>query len=214
MKFYIFYLFILNVKGLQCEETERPRTTTSTTSTTITINEPCSSKYSKNLLTGTCMPVGNCLGGTLTEICRDSSLVCCIPDPDSSISIQLSTLVPFNDYLQIIGDTPRNRHLYSFFAKSLNDAGIQKCHQAAVFFAQIRGESNDLKFFEESSRFSASFDLDSSIGNNAVNDGIVYRGRGPLLLRGKGNYLNATIEASSKLFHSLNTVLISDQVFF
>jgi hypothetical protein len=199
MKFYVFFLTILILKCFQCEETERPRTTTTTT-ISVTYNEPCVSKFSKNELNGTCMPHYNCLGGTLTEICRDSSLVCCIPDPDSFVSFQSSTLVPFNDYLQLLGDTPRNRHLYPLFVKSLNDAGIKKCHQAAVYLAQIRGESNELKFFEESSRFSSSFDLDATIGNNGSNDGTIYRGRGPLLLRGKGNYLNGTIEASSKLF--------------
>ena len=197
MKNFISYILILNLiyfQNLHCEETI---TRTSITST-VTYNEKCSSKYSRNIMNGTCMPVANCLGATLTEICRDASLVCCINDPKSTIFVAPSTIIPLNEFIQILGDTPRNRHLYPLFVRSLNEAGIQKCHQAAVFLAQIRGESNDLKFFEESSRLSSSLDFDANIGNNAVNDGIIYRGRGPLLLRGKGNYLNATLEVSSK----------------
>lgn len=55
------------------------------------------------------------------------------------------------------------------------------------------GETNKLEFFEESkSPRAVSLDFANSIGNNATGDGEKYRGRGALLMRGRGVYLNAT----------------------
>jgi hypothetical protein len=188
-------LFIVLLFQSCFSQTLTPQTTTNQMN-----NEKCNSKY-QPFWNGTCMPVANCLGATLTEICKDSNQVCCINDPDSTLVYNPNTLIPQDKYLKLIGDTPRNRHLYPLFLRSLDEAGITKCHQVAAYLSQLKGETSDFKFFEENSKLSSSFDFDSSIGNNAINDGTMYRGRGAILLRGKGNYKNASLSIdSSNLF--------------
>ena len=95
--------------------------------------------------------------------------------------------------MKFVGNTTRTNRLYCLFKRSIAEAGITTCHGAAVYFAQIIGETNYLNFFEEPKSPSMSqFDFSTSIGNNETGSGFKYRGRGALLMRGRGVYINAT----------------------
>ena len=166
------------------------------TTTTTSSNIPCSSAYSNPVLNGTCLPSSECLGATLTGICPHTSHVCCIPDPQLTTEAGENSFITLNRYLKFVGDTTRNRRFYYLFKRSIADAGITTCHAASAYFAQLLGETGRLQIFEE--RNGINQDINPSIGNDSPGDGVKYRGRGALLLRGKQVYLNATQQIPSK----------------
>jgi hypothetical protein len=193
-KFALIFANILLIDYISCQQV----TLSSSSPSTTPYNIPCQSKYTP-FFNGTCQPSSNCLGATLTEICTNSNYVCCIEDKGVTSGTNSNTFITLARYLKFLGDTPRNRKLYYLFAKSISDAGITTCHQTAVYFAQLRGESKNLGLFEEPIATINNQIYDASIGNNATGDSIKYRGRGALLLRGKGFYANATLQVPSEL---------------
>jgi hypothetical protein len=165
----------------------------STTLLTTPSNIECNSVYSTPQLNGICMPNSICLGAALTEICQDKSHVCCIPDPALTSEPGENSFITLKRYLKFVGNTTRTNRLYYLFKRLIAEAGITTRHRAAVYFAQIIGETNYLNFFEEPKSPSLlQFDFSASIGNNETGSGFKYRGKGALLMRGRGVYINAT----------------------
>ena len=192
----------LFVNELSCQTLSTPTVKTSTTTATTTFttavtttpfNIACNSVYSTPQLNGTCMPSSVCTGATLTDICRERSHICCIPDSALTSEAGENQLITLKTYYKFVGNTTRTRALYYLLKRSITDAGINTCHGAAAYFAQIIGETDNLNRFEEPISTSMSkFDFATSIGNNETGSGQKYRGRGALLMRGKGVYTNGT----------------------
>ncbi len=214
-KVILFLTFTLFVNELSSQTTPTS-TVRITTSTTTPYNVQCNSVYSTPQLNGTCMPSGVCLGATLTDICQDKSHVCCIPDPALSSEAGENQFITLKRYLKFVGNTTRTNRLYYLFKRSIADAGITTCHGSAAYFAQIIGETNFLNSFEETKSSSMSkFDFATSIGNNETGSGIKYRGRGALLMRGRGVYINATSSIPGLSFFTLKySVSLINSLFF
>lgn len=143
----------------------------------------CVSSFSNYSNAGICLEsVDDCIGGAVKGNCSQG-FVCCVPalygqHPEDSI-------ITKNLFLKLSGDTPRNRELYNCFIASFEYANITNPYHAAAYFATLADESN---FFKEMESSEADSDNDAVLGNHALNDGSVFRGRGAILLRGRRNY--------------------------
>ena len=148
IKLQLFNLFLLSTLT-NCQTTSTTRQTTTSTPSTITTtasttpyNVPCSSIYSVPEFSGTCMPISECTGAGLSEICANGNYVCCIPDPQLTTEAGENTFITLNRYLKFVGNTTRNRRFYYLFKRSIADAGITTCHAASAYFAQLLGVRN------------------------------------------------------------------------
>ncbi len=147
--------------------------------------QSCDSKYDSSM-SGKCIEIDLCTGAALaSHNCTISTQTCCIDDINQQPNVQESELITRNAFLSIVGDTVRNRAFYNFFVQSMNDAGIISKYQAAAFLSQIIGET---KYFKSIESLNLEDDFNAKLGNNKTGDGIIYRGRGSILLRGRFNY--------------------------
>ena len=147
------------------------------------------------------MPNSICLGATLTDICKNKQHICCVIDPEltTEYSYGENKFINLNQYFKFVKNTDRNKRIYCLLKKSIDEASINTCHGVAAFFSQILGETNELEQFEEpktSVRAKQKFLM--RIENNEHE--IKYRGRGVLMIRGEGEYLNATLDSCQLLY--------------
>ncbi len=143
----------------------------------------CKSKYDiSSDMVGECKTVESCTGAAISSDCSQG-LICCVPDIKPVYAE--SSLISLQTFLKIVGDTERNTELYYHFADSLVSAEITNNFQLAAYLSQLIGETNYFKSIESTQ---TEKDIDPAIGNNKTGDGLIFRGRGGILLRGKNNY--------------------------
>lgn len=143
---------------------------------------PCTNDYGNKKYNGTCKFVEECTGAAFKGNCQN--MVCCVADFSNPPGVE-DTLTNKTLFLKISGNTARNSALYGFFAQSLKTANINDQYRAAAYLSTLLGESN---FFRELESKVSDQDFNADLGNNATNDGSLYRGRGAILIRGKSNY--------------------------
>ena len=153
----------------------------------------CNNDYGNQRYNGVCKQVDDCIGAGLKGNCLNS-LVCCIQDDKQAPNIPENSFIKKNLFLNLVGNTTRNEYLYNFFAESLNEAGIFNQYRAAAYFATLVGETNYFKEFESKVDDP---DINADLGNNETSDGLKFRGRGGIWLRGKTNYILANSKLSS-----------------
>ncbi len=146
----------------------------------------CRSKFDLTSdMVGTCMTIESCTGAAITSDCGQG-LICCVSDvkPDYNEN----SLISQETFLKIVGNTQRNAELYYHFAASLESAEIKNEFQLAAYLSQLIGETDYFRSIESTQ---VEKDIDPTIGNNKTGDGLTFRGRGGILLRGKNNYFLA-----------------------
>jgi hypothetical protein len=146
----------------------------------------CLNEYGTKKYIGQCMQVNDCIGGAFIGNCSNLNNVCCIKDPFNSSFTPLNPIINLGLYLKLAGNTTRNRALFEYFAESLVLSNISNPNRAAAFFATLIGESNSFRELESTIN-----DADDNFGNTNTGDGLLYRGRGAILVRGKDNYILA-----------------------
>jgi predicted chitinase len=155
------------------------------------------------------MPSSVCLGATLTDICKNKQHICCVINPELTTenSTGENEFLNLNKYLKFVKNTDRNKMLYYLLKKSIDEASINTCHGVAAFFSQILGETNELELFEEpitSIRDKKKFSMPMERNEHEIK----YRGRGVLMIRGEGEYLNATLDSCQLLYFFFKILFI------
>ncbi len=161
-------------------------------------SEPCKSEFDINSkLIGICKIVDQCAGAALKSNCSTDGHVCCVSDnnPPKKVPHKIITEAIF---LKISGKTDRNKALYPYFVESLDVAGIKTEFQIAAYLSQLIHETEYFRKIE-----STIFEKDENqlLGNNQVGDGILFRGRGGILLRGRSLYKRANDQNSNSKFY-------------
>ena len=164
----------------------------------------CNNDYGNQRYNGSCKQVDDCIGAALKGNCLNS-LVCCIQDDKQAPNIPENSFIKKNLFLNLVGNTPRNEYLYNFFAESMNEAEIFNQYRAAAYFATLVGETNYFKEFESKVDDP---DINADLGNNETLDGLKFRGRGGIWLRGKTNYILANSKLSSSLGFIVSSLYI------
>lgn len=93
----------------------------------------------------------------------------------------------------------RNAALYKYFVQAIQLANVTSTYAKAAFLAQMLDETKGFMFIESTVREK---DDNPDIGNTAAGDGLKFRGRGAILIRGKANYLVARDKSKRELFIS------------
>jgi len=105
-------------------------------------------------------------------------------------------LISKEQFLEIAGNTSRNSALYRYFSESLNLANVTTVYQVAAYLAQLIDETS---YFRKIESIIMETDVNAGIGNNQTGDGVAFRGRGGVLLRGRRNYFLANDAADTEL---------------
>jgi hypothetical protein len=147
------------------------------------LSQSCTSRYG-NALDGECKLVEECTGAALAGNCADQDRICCVvdsPPPDLSEHGKLKKDI----FLKLVGNTTRNRAMYTFFLDSMRLAQINGRYEEfkiSAYFAQLVGETNYFQNFE-----SRIIDTD----NQNLTWAERYQPRGGILIRGRDNYVLA-----------------------
>ncbi|CAF0734370.1 unnamed protein product [Brachionus calyciflorus] len=155
---------------------------------------------------GQCNEISNCIGGAFISRNCSNNQICCVTDPEMSQDIfREPTYFNFsiNSFLKFVGDTARNRAMYSLFSKALDDSKVDNCHLAAVYFTQAASET---KLFTKFESDRSEKDIDTDLGNDQVGDGLKFKRRGPFPLTGKSNYILANSKLSDKLVINITEI--------
>ena len=150
---------------------------------------------------GSCLDVNECTGAALTGSCAKPNEICCIYDKPSA-TVDKNNFIQRETFLKIVGNTTRNNALFGYFVESMSLAQINDNYQAAAYLSQLAGES---KYFRSLESDKSEKDFNPDIGNDGTGDGLKYKGRGAILLRGKSNYNAAN---NAKLSKSSLIILI------
>lgn len=101
-------------------------------------------------------------------------------------------MITARSLIEIMPHVPRARA--KVYAKHLNKAmlegNITTKRRAAFFLAQLAHESGDLNWMEEFAS-GAAYEGRRDLGNTHPGDGKRYKGRGPIQLTGRNNYIAA-----------------------
>ena len=146
--------------------------TTTITTTTIRI-ELCKVFLGQVNDTGYCANINNCLGAGFFEICENRQHVCCVIEQDSNETQNESPILKKDTFLKLVGNTPRNNFLYSYFVKSIHDANATNEHKIAAYLSILVQGTDYLKKFEYT---------------EADDAGSFYKGRGGIFIKGKFEY--------------------------
>ena len=133
--------------------------------------QPCNTTESN--FAGECLNVYLCKGAVLIGNCPTNSF-CCVSENKKTPKDENSILTE-SIFLNIVGNTARNKYLYNYVAESMKIANIEDEYQIAAYLSQIIGETNYFKSLESTQ---IEKDYDNRTGNNQVGDGIKYKGRG------------------------------------
>lgn len=161
---------------------------------TTTPAQLCKNKYDESDMSGNCGAIETCTGAAVESNDCTSGQICCVPDVKPAY--KSNTLLSQESFLRIAGNTSRNAEMYYYFIESLNGAEIKTKFQIAAYLSQLIGETD---YFKKIDSARPEKDVDQTIGNNGTGDGVFYRGRGCVLLRGKNNYFLANNKLSGKL---------------
>jgi hypothetical protein len=156
------------------------------------LDQLCLNAYGSEEIWGVCKRVENCLGAAFHPSfrCNDYQSICCIDDKDPPILAedpQLTKLI----FLKIVGDTPRNAAMYSYFVESLQLANLTttswrwRAEKKCAYLSQVVGET---KSFEKLESGKPDADVDEDLGNTEIGDGSLWQGRGGIMVRGKNAY--------------------------
>ncbi len=147
-------------------------------------------------MTGSCISIDHCTGGVIASNNCSTGLACCVEDKQQPSSFAVKHLLTKEIFLKIAGDTTRNDGMYYYVVESLILANVETEYQIAAYLSQVLGETRFFKSFESSI---VDTDVDSVLGNDRIGDGTRFRGRGGILLRGRGNYALAQKRIAGKL---------------
>ena len=148
-------------------------------------SQVCKSEFAN--YEGTCLAVDRCKGAALPGNCANKNTVCCVNDVQSTKTGE-DKWISRDIFYKIVGETERNKALYGYFYESMGLAQISNEYQAAAYLSQLAGETDNFKTMVSPK---LEKDFNDDIGNNQANDGFRYKGRGAILLRGRGNYNDA-----------------------
>ena len=146
-------------------------------------------------LKGKCLNVDECIGAALIGNCSKQNEICCVDDKPSATKDK-NNFISRAVFLKIVGNTTRNNALFGYFVESMPLAQINDNYQAAAFLSQLSGESKNFRLLESDK---PERDINPDIGNDQIGDGLKYKGRGAILLKGKLNYHKAKNAKLSKL---------------
>ena len=163
---------------------------------------PCTNSYGNRKYNGTCQQIDQCIGAALIGNCQNS--ICCIPD--TSQPNLNDKIITKNIFLKVAGNTSRNSALYGFFVQSMQQAQINNQNKAAAYFSTLLGESN---FFRDLESKINDPDINADLGNNATGHGLLFRGRGAILVRGRTNYELANSRLKFGEYKDLNATRYS-----
>ena len=147
--------------------------TTIITTTTTTKLELCKVFLGEMSDTGFCTSINNCLGAGFYEICENIQHVCCVIEQDSITTKNESPILKKDTFLKLVGSTPRNNFLYSYFAKSIHDANATNEHKIAAYLSTLVQGTEFFKVLEYT---------------EADDAGSFYKGRGGIFIKGKVEY--------------------------
>lgn len=133
-------------------------------------------------MVGVCKNVSLCTGAAIAGNCSLSSHICCVPEPAMSLS---SEFISVDTFLNVTGDTVRNRAIYPYFIDSLIAANITSLYQIAAYLSQVIDETD---YFIKIDSLIIEKDVNQVIGINQLPDDIIFRGRGGILLKGRNTY--------------------------
>ncbi len=163
----------------------------------ITCSETCKSRYEINSqLNGECKEVAACVGAALASTCITQGHICCVPEPNEAPAEIKNRLISKEQFLEIAGNTSRNSALYRYFSESLGLANVTTKYQVAAYLAQLIDETD---YFRKIESIIIETDENAGLGNNQTGDGVAFRGRGGILLRGRRNYFLANEAAKTEL---------------
>lgn len=101
-------------------------------------------------------------------------------------------MISFEQFCAVLPRLPHLRAvgLYSHFAAACEEFQVTTPLRQAAFLAQLAHESVELRHFEELASGEA-YEGRQDLGNVIAGDGKRFKGRGPLQLTGRANYLRA-----------------------
>ncbi len=87
--------------------------------------------------------------------------------------------------------SPRMASYYDKLVPAMSEFEIDSKERQAAFLAQIAHESAKLRYWEEIAS-GAAYEGRKDLGNTHPGDGMRYKGRGPIQLTGRANYVKAS----------------------
>ena len=155
------------------------------------------SKFDDNPeMVGECKEVDMCVGAAIASKCSSTKHICCVPEPNKAPQEMESKIISKEQFLKISGNTTRNNALYRYFTKSLALANIKTEYQVAAYLAQLIDETD---YFRKIESIIMDTDINPELGNNQKGDGVTFRGRGGILLRGRNDYNLANNATNTEL---------------
>jgi len=136
------------------------------------------------------------VGAALASTCITQGHICCVPEPNEAPAEIKNRLISKEQFLEIAGNTSRNSALYRYFSESLGLANVTTKYQVAAYLAQLIDETD---YFRKIESIIIETDENAGLGNNQTGDGVAFRGRGGILLRGRRNYFLANEAAKTEL---------------
>jgi len=127
-----------------------------------------------------------CVGAAIASAtCSPQDQICWVPEPNADSQETENGIISKAQFLRISDNNVRNNALYRYFTNSLALADIKTEYQVAAYLAQLIGETD---YFRKIESIIKDNDINPEIGNNQTEDGVTFKVRGGILLRGRKNY--------------------------